>query len=307
MKEFFLALNSAAGVKRPDIIEKDYHLHRMLHWISNDGYLGNNLIFKGGTCLIKAYLDYYRFSEDIDFTWAGDMSGESRSETKRKCSLAISQVCESFKKMADELGYAFSGDKGNSAEVHISSGGLMAYFNLGYESAVLGVPSMVKIEFNFMESLLYPTKINALGSYMGMVEQKELKYLYEELWNEYTRPISLTCYDPREIYVEKCRAALTRMKYKLRDALDIYFIEKKFGYTMNEFRSQIIQKTRYSIDLYNRYGDSIEMPIIPPFNILKSQEMDLLLVQPPGDMGQILEKVHSELESIRGEILEDKR
>ncbi|MBU4031563.1 MAG: nucleotidyl transferase AbiEii/AbiGii toxin family protein, partial [Candidatus Thermoplasmatota archaeon] len=121
----------------------------------------------------------------------------------------------------------------------------------------------------------------------------------------YARPISMACYDPREIYVEKCRAALTRIKYKLRDVLDIYYIEKKFGFIMDEFRSQIIEKTRFSIDLYSRYGESIEMPSMPPLDALKSEEMSLLLVQPPKGLRPKLKNIQSELESIRTDIIED--
>jgi predicted nucleotidyltransferase component of viral defense system len=67
--DFFYRLNHELRPRRPDIIEKDYHLHRLLHAISHNRYITDNLVFKGGTCLVKAHTDYYRFSEDIDFTW----------------------------------------------------------------------------------------------------------------------------------------------------------------------------------------------------------------------------------------------
>ncbi|MBU4032732.1 MAG: nucleotidyl transferase AbiEii/AbiGii toxin family protein, partial [Candidatus Thermoplasmatota archaeon] len=179
MKEFFEALNTKANIKRTDIIEKDFHLHRLLYEISTDDYLKDNLVFKGGTCLIKTYLDYYRFSEDIDFTWAGkrNLSGKSTSETKRNCSSEITLLCERVKKIADELGFTFSGDKRNPLDVHISSGGLMVYFNLGYNSTILDVPAKVKIELNFIDIRLYPTKTNVLRSYIDMLDDEELKYL----------------------------------------------------------------------------------------------------------------------------------
>ncbi|MFH0815299.1 MAG: hypothetical protein V1934_00570 [Methanobacteriota archaeon] len=64
MKEFFERLNALGKPKRPDIIEKDFHLHRLLHAVSNDPYLRDNLVFKGGTCLIKAHMSYYRTGEE---------------------------------------------------------------------------------------------------------------------------------------------------------------------------------------------------------------------------------------------------
>lgn len=55
MKDFFERLNTLGKTKRNDIIEKDFHLHRLLSMITKDEYLNKNLVFKGGTCLIKAY------------------------------------------------------------------------------------------------------------------------------------------------------------------------------------------------------------------------------------------------------------
>jgi predicted nucleotidyltransferase component of viral defense system len=52
----------------PQVIEKDYVLGWVLAGISDHPQLKNNWIFKGGTCLKKAYFEEYRFSEDLDFT-----------------------------------------------------------------------------------------------------------------------------------------------------------------------------------------------------------------------------------------------
>lgn len=50
-------------------IEKEYMLTLALEQIAK---LDENFIFKGGTALSKVYLDYYRISEDLDFTYIGD-------------------------------------------------------------------------------------------------------------------------------------------------------------------------------------------------------------------------------------------
>lgn len=50
-------------------IEKEYFLTIFLEQIAR---FDSNLIFKGGTALSKAYLDYYRLSEDLDFTYVGN-------------------------------------------------------------------------------------------------------------------------------------------------------------------------------------------------------------------------------------------
>ncbi|MDQ2728410.1 MAG: nucleotidyl transferase AbiEii/AbiGii toxin family protein [Actinomycetota bacterium] len=50
------------------IVEKDYVLGWVLWGIGTDPVLGNQWVFKGGTCLKKCYIETYRFSEDLDFT-----------------------------------------------------------------------------------------------------------------------------------------------------------------------------------------------------------------------------------------------
>lgn len=50
------------------VVEKDYVLGWVLWGIGTDPVLGQQWIFKGGTCLKKCYIETYRFSEDLDFT-----------------------------------------------------------------------------------------------------------------------------------------------------------------------------------------------------------------------------------------------
>lgn len=53
-------------------IEKDYVIGWVLKGISNNKYLKDKLVFKGGTALRKIYLSDYRLSEDLDFTFSED-------------------------------------------------------------------------------------------------------------------------------------------------------------------------------------------------------------------------------------------
>lgn len=57
----------AAG-KPQFVVEKDYALGHLLAAIYELPQLRDALVFKGGTCLRKAYFHGYRFSEDLDFT-----------------------------------------------------------------------------------------------------------------------------------------------------------------------------------------------------------------------------------------------
>lgn len=60
------------------LIEKDYYCTLLLEYLSSKEL---DLIFKGGTCLSKVYADFYRLSEDLDFsiTPAGRGNRTSRS------------------------------------------------------------------------------------------------------------------------------------------------------------------------------------------------------------------------------------
>lgn len=54
---------------RQDLLEKDVLLHLLLDYLADDPEVRGKLGFKGGTCLIKVYTKYPRFSVDLDFTW----------------------------------------------------------------------------------------------------------------------------------------------------------------------------------------------------------------------------------------------
>jgi predicted nucleotidyltransferase component of viral defense system len=61
----------ASGVPQY-VIEKDFALSYVLAGISAIPELQRTLIFKGGTCLRKMYFSSYRFSEDLDFSYASN-------------------------------------------------------------------------------------------------------------------------------------------------------------------------------------------------------------------------------------------
>jgi predicted nucleotidyltransferase component of viral defense system/DNA-directed RNA polymerase subunit RPC12/RpoP len=51
-----------------EVVEKDYVLGWLLWGFGSDPILGDQWVFKGGTCLKKCYIETHRFSEDLDFT-----------------------------------------------------------------------------------------------------------------------------------------------------------------------------------------------------------------------------------------------
>lgn len=66
------------------VIEKDYAISYLLAGIGQVPALSDDLIFKGGTCLRKAYFPGYRFSEDLDYTSAKGWEPDALLEALRK-------------------------------------------------------------------------------------------------------------------------------------------------------------------------------------------------------------------------------
>ncbi len=299
---FLQRLNRELTPRRPDIIEKDFHLHRLLESISEDEYLGGRLAFKGGTCLVKAYAGYFRFSEDIDFTWQDTSIWEGRNprQARRLCSAEVDKVQERLKGIAKGVGLKFAGDKKDREEVIIGSGGRMARFYLRYESQVMHLPSMVKVEVNFVDRTHYPFRSRALDNLLSGYESPELEFLFKEHYTAYSAPVTIECYSPEEIFTDKCRAVMTRRVYKLRDILDIRVLEHRFGCTIDDLKGPIIEKTRFMIDLYEKYREEFKVSGLPAPEEVQRRELDLLLEDPPKDLDDDIVRVHREIQSGHG-------
>lgn len=61
-------------------IEKDYIITWILKGISENAYLAEQLVFKGGTALKKNWFSDYRYSEDLDFTFPSSDWNTNRIE-----------------------------------------------------------------------------------------------------------------------------------------------------------------------------------------------------------------------------------
>ena len=78
----------------PDTVDKDYVLGHFLAGCHH--HFGDQLIFKGGTCLRKCYFPNYRFSEALDFS--------SRAGDFELTDGLIQQVCQNIQ---DHCGIRF--------------------------------------------------------------------------------------------------------------------------------------------------------------------------------------------------------
>lgn len=79
-----------------EVIERDYLLSWILAGVGQVDSLRETLVFKGGTALKKCYFGDYRFSEDLDFSGAGDVpTGDAMED-------AVQKACEAAAKLLDE-------------------------------------------------------------------------------------------------------------------------------------------------------------------------------------------------------------
>ena len=205
---------SANNSFAPMLVEKDYHLTKILHKISNKKI--ENLVFKGGTCLNKCYLGFYRLSEDLDFVFNQDVSKFSRSQVKK--------ILDSFRReifsILNELGFKTNKDIGVGWKMITSkedSKILGLEVSTKYNSVIDGSLQNIKIEISFRNELRNPTKkqpihhdfIDALGEFI--LEEK----------------VEIEVIDLIENFAEKFRALVTRENIAIRDIFDIHFILEK--------------------------------------------------------------------------------
>ena len=61
-------ISARSNQPNPSVIEKDYAISWALYAIYSNPKLSEYLVFKGGTCLSKVYIENYRLSEDLDFS-----------------------------------------------------------------------------------------------------------------------------------------------------------------------------------------------------------------------------------------------
>ena len=284
MKEFIDEISKKLDFKRKDILEKEILIQNILHDLSKDNFFSKNLAFKGGTCLIKCYFDYYRFSEDIDFTWMDQsiFKDKSQKEIRRILSSIIDDLGDLFVKIAKKRGLDFALDKDNRDYMEFGGGNKTVTFKVWFESEITKSRSFIKVQINFVEDVKFEISKKNVRCLFSSQEDKELAVLYEKDYKDYTELVSLFTYDVIEILCEKVRAILTRRGLKARDFVDIFFISLEFKIKVQDFKDEIVDKTQFVLKLYKKYRRNLEEKI----KIIDSEgffswgnEKELLLIE----------------------------
>jgi predicted nucleotidyltransferase component of viral defense system len=214
------------------IIEKDFYLTKFLIALSDNKI--TNLVFKGGTCLNKCYLGFYRLSEDLDFIF-----NESVSDlTNRQLKIKTEDIRTKLNLLLEKKGFSISNDLGKGWKKITQNHRIINLVIFArYRSIISDKFENIKIDVSFRNKLYLKTKY------------KIIKHLfYDKLNNpllEYSKKIE--CIDICENLAEKYRALVTRHNIAIRDIYDIgYIINNKKIELNNSFLNLILKKIRES-------------------------------------------------------------
>lgn len=256
LKEFitFLKTNTSVPVKSEELLEKDFYITLLLEKIKNDEYA-----FKGGTCLSKIYLDYYRISEDLDFTFINQklFDNKSTKEIKKLCSAKITVFANILKNISKEQKFDFRPEKGNKKYIEIGSNTKLVTFKIWYSSVFTGMDSFIKIQLTFPEILRFQISKATVEPLITTDTFHETDRTYFHEYISVYKPFTCFAYDISEIAAEKIRAILTRKGIKTRDIFDLYFIEKIHKINIRNLKEICIEKINFATNNYAKYKKSI--------------------------------------------------
>lgn len=249
------AAASIAGTSRDtpqDYLEKDVILHLLLARITSDERVKGKLAFKGGTCLIKCYLNYPRFSVDLDFTWIQQdawnrgPSKEVRDESRTARHAVRDTILAAIKTVGITQTNTIWGHNSEKLTIEATYAGV----NPGN--------ALVKFQVNFCDPIFRaPSEVEA-RSLLNGAKPDELILLDEELTHTYARPVKCLAFDPREIVAEKGRAILTRRVPKGRDVLDLFLLERDLGIRIEDHLGDVHAKTIYSASREGKYDKQLD-------------------------------------------------
>jgi len=191
---------------RPAIVEKDYYLTLILNNIET--LLTDKIVFKGGTLLNKAHLNYHRLSEDLDFTYNAGFTARSQ---RSKAVMPIREKMPSFLKALDLMSDNPQGEGFNNSTQYV--------FKVKYRSLLMAKDDMIKIEI----SLRQPPIEKPVST--------EIKHFYQDPFTGEDlfpsgKVLSLSW---KEAVAEKLKAAISRKDVAIRDYYDLWYISE-FGF-----------------------------------------------------------------------------
>jgi len=178
------------------VLERDYCLSWFLVGLSQSS-LREILLFKGGTAIKKCYIADYRFSEDLDFTFAKEVPFEMIQEG----------LGEVFRKIEQQSGIKFHFSR-LDRHTHQNS----HTFFLAYEGPLPAItPKEVKVDITIRERVVFSMREKpVLAGYAQ----------YEDI----PKNSKVLVYSLEEIAAEKVVALSDRARNEPRDLYDLWHL-----------------------------------------------------------------------------------
>lgn len=267
-----------------EIIEKDLLLTLILAEFEKRG-AGQELIFKGGTLLSRNYLQYHRFSEDLDFIHRNSSEWRelSRKQRKKKIKLFIAVFVLKLQEVAEALGLKFSTDKSDTKFCTILHGRAVYIFRIYYSEK-----SHLRIEINFVEKMINPPVEVSVKALTDFFDSRELLFTL----GLSIKNFRVLSYPLEEIILEKYRAILTRKELKERDLFDLFLIKD----SLKVDPIHIVEKIKNSSLIKRELGKIIsnKLALLERGEFFKSEERieDLAIVRyNPAELEVFKEKI----------------
>ena len=226
-------------------IEKDFYLTLLLNEISqsieeNKESIFSKLVFKGGTLLARAHLNYHRISEDLDFTYLENnkLNHLSSKQRKKIISNLTDKLAGEIYKICTKLNLDFSKNKADKRYCKVMDRKNVYIFRIFYKP-VYGTEEFIKFEINFNDELIYPVLFEDIKHLFDSMLIKDLEFM-QNIKIQIRK--NIPCYNLKEIAGEKIRAVLTRPIIKERDIFDLYLISKIMNLEKNLDNKKIVNK-----------------------------------------------------------------
>lgn len=198
----------------PDTVDKDYVLGQFLSAFMQK--FSPDLIFKGGTCLRKCYIEGYRFSEDLDFTSHDNEFVIDAASLSEICQAASNHSGIIFQE--ETIGFLMHRDIPKGFQVKI------AYWGANHSRNTQPTPTerwhtKIKLEISTDELMVTP------------IEKRTISHPYSD---QLISNDPIPCYSIDEVVAEKLRSLKQRSYTAPRDFYDLFHLTT--GYTATDWK-----------------------------------------------------------------------
>ena len=279
-----------------DIIKKDLLLTLILAEFEKSG-LGKELIFKGGTLLSRNYLNYHRFSEDLDFVFKDSNSIRelTRHARERKVKAFLDIFVPKLKEVADVLGLDFSTNRSDKRYCRMLTGRTVYTFKIYYSDV-----NFIKVEINFIEKIINTPEKVSIKAITDFFDSKKMLY---ELGLAYQN-FNVLSYSLEEIKLEKYRAVLTRKYFQERDLFDLFLIKNSLDIDVSVIVEKIKTPSLIKKDLVNLISGKLALLQENKFYESKEKVDTLSIVKyNPKELEEFKEKIKPKLIEICNKFL----